>query len=237
MHAFLYENNKFLNYTFEHFISVVIFLIIGIFFIYFGKYKIKEVKNQYMFIISILLFVFIFQVAKIVVMKYTGVFDVTTDIPLHLCNTAPFFLLTAYFFKSRLAWGIFFLWIMSGTFQSLFTPTLHQSFPHYEWWRYWIVHAWLVTGAFYGIFVFGFKIKFKDIFISLFWLNILAFIVYRIDIYMGANYMYMVAKPDGKTLYNALGDWPIYILQLEFLAIFFFSIIYLPFYIIEKMAK
>jgi len=233
MNAFLTDNNGFINYTFEHYVAVFVFLLIGIGFNIYGK-KISSERKKRILIVSILVFVFLFQVAKVFIMKYKGVFDPTTDLPLHLCNMAPFFLLTAYFTKNRLAWSVIFLWIMSGTFQSLLTPTLHQSFPHYEWWRYWIIHAWLVTGSFYGIVVFGYRMQFKDIFIALLGLNILAFIIYLINIYLGSNYMYMQGKPDGKTLYNALWDWPQYIIQLEFLALFFFSLIYLPFYMIKK---
>jgi len=236
MNGFFQDNNAFVNYTAEHYLSVIIFLIIGIAFILIGKYKLKG-NQKYSFIVLILSFVFFFQVIKIFIMQYKGVFDIKTDIPLHLCNMSPLFLLLAYYFRSRLAWSIFFLWIMSGTFQSLITPTLHQSFPNYEWWRYWIIHAWLVTGAFYGIFVFGYKMRFKDIFKALLWLNVLAFVVFLINTQLGSNYMYMQGKPEGKTLYNALLDWPYYIIQLEFLAIFFFSLIYLPFYFMSKKVK
>ena len=236
MNSFFQDNNSFINYTTQHYISVVIFIAIGIIFNLIGKYKLIG-DDRYKFIVFILSFVFIFQVMKVFVMQYKGVFDYKTDLPLHLCNMSPLFLLLAYYFRSRLAWSIFFLWIMSGTFQSLITPTLHQSFPNYEWWRYWIIHAWLVTGAFYGIVVFGYRIKFSDIFKALLWLNILAFVIFLINTQLGSNYMYMQGKPDGKTLYNALLDWPYYIIQLEFLAIFFFSLIYLPFRFIHKKAE
>ncbi|HHH53221.1 MAG TPA: TIGR02206 family membrane protein [Bacteroidetes bacterium] len=237
MDSILYENNSFTNYSLEHYISVLIFLLLGIFFIYIGKNKLKSEDSKFNFITLILLFVFLVQIGKIFVKKYIGIFDLTEDLPLHLCNMSPLFLLLAYYFRSRLAWSIFFLWIMSGTFQSLITPTLHQSFPQYEWWRYWIIHAWLVTGAFYGIFVFGYRVKFKDIFYALFWLNVLSFTIMYINTKIGANYMYMLGKPDGETMYNILSEWPDYILQLEPLALAFFLVIYLPFFIVKKLSK
>ena len=58
-----------------------------------------------------------------------------------------------------------------------------------------------------------------------------------INIKIGANYMYMLGKPDGKTLYNVLSEWPNYILELEPLALAFFLVIYSPFYIIAKFKK
>jgi hypothetical integral membrane protein (TIGR02206 family) len=235
MDSFLYANNNFVKYSAEHYISVIIFLIIGILFIYIGKHKLKTINAKYNFITYIMLFVLITQIGKVLGKKYTGTFDITEDLPLHLCNMAPLFLFFAYYFRSRLAWSVFFLWIMAGTFQSLFTPTLHDSFPQYEWWRYWIIHAWLVTGAFYGIVVFNYRMKFKDIFISLFWLNILSFTIMFINMKIGANYMFMLGKPDTETMYDILSEWPYYILELEPLALFLFGILYLPFFIVKKI--
>ncbi len=237
MHSFLYENNNFVKYSAEHIFAVIIFLTIGVFFIFIGKKRLKSIDAKYNFITWILVFVFLTQVGKIFVKKYTGTFDLTQDLPLHLCNMSPLFLLLAYYFRSRLAWSVFFLWIMSGTFQSLFTPTLHDSFPQYEWWRYWIIHAWLVTGAFYGIVVFNYRIRFKDIFIGLFWLNVLSFTIMFINMKIGANYMFMLGKPDTKTLYSILSEWPYYIIELEPMALFLFGIIYLPFYIVKKISS
>lgn len=236
MNSFLYANNRFENYSLEHLIAVAVFLLTGIAFILIGKYLLKG-NAKYTFIILISLFVFFVQVAKVPIYQYTGIFDKTKDLPLHLCNMAPLFLFFAYLFKSRQAWAVFFFWIMAGTFQSLLTPTLHQSFPHYEWWRYWIIHAWLVTGAFYGMIVLGYRLKFKDVFISLFWLNILAAVVYLADTGLDANYMYLRGKPEGKTMYNLMSKWPYYIIELEFVAVFLFSILYLPFYLWEKSKR
>ena len=233
MYKFFEPNHHFQNYSWEHYISVLLFLIFGVAFIYYGKNYLKA-NQKFKFIYWLMISMFILQVLKIPIYIYAGEFDIREDLPLHLCNISPLFMFFAYYFRSRIAWSIFFLWIMSGTFQSLFTPTLTESFPHYEWWRYWIIHVWLVTGGFYGIFVLGYKVKFKDIFYSLFWLNVLAFSVYFIDRLIGANYMFMVAKPNGKTMYDLLSDWPSYILQLEFVALGFFLFIFLPFYLFRN---
>ena len=163
MDGFLIFNNQFKNYSTEHLVSVIVFIIIGIMFIYLGRDYLRN-EARHRFIILLMLFIFLVQLAKIPVYIYAGIFDYREHLPLHLCNISPVFMLFAYFFRNRLAWSVFFLWIMAGTFQSLFTPTLTESFPHFEWWRYWIIHVWLVTGAFYGILVLGYKMRFKDIF-------------------------------------------------------------------------
>jgi len=147
----------------------------------------------------------------------------------------PFIIPFALYFKNRAVWAVLFLWIIAGTFQSLITPTLKDSFPHYEFFRYWIVHCGLVIAALYPIFVWGFKIKFKDVIAGTIAMNVLAFVMYFINLLLESNYMYMQAKPAGDTIYNLLGPWPWYLLSLEVVMGVLFFILYVPFLVISRV--
>lgn len=235
MNAFFTDNFKFEIYSPEHIIGVLSFTLLGILFIWLGRIIRSEETKR-----SILLYftfaIFLSQLAKVTILLVLGRFDVTTDFPFQLCNIAPLILWIAYYKRSRGLWGIIFMWIMAGTIQSNFTPTLLHSFPHFEWFRYWIVHVLVVIAAIYGFVVLDYRLKWKDIFVSLFWLNIFALIMYPINLLLDANYLFLSDKPDGKTMFDLLGEWPYYIFQLEFVAMLLFSILYLPFYFWEKGA-
>ena len=58
----------------------------------------------------------------------------------------------------------------------------------------------------------------------------LSAVLYPINVMLGANYMYLNAKPPGATFYDLLGPWPDYILMLEFILILFFGMILIPFH-------
>ncbi|MBL0099961.1 MAG: TIGR02206 family membrane protein [Saprospiraceae bacterium] len=133
-------------------------------------------------------------------------------------------------YKSRILWAITFFWIMAGCAQSIITPTLTETLPHYEAIRYWAVHGVIILGALYGWYVYGYQLTWKDAVASVFSLNALAAVIYPINLFLGSNYMYLNAKPPGKTFYDLLGPWPDYILSLEFALLIFFSIILIPFY-------
>ena len=229
--SFLIDNGTFFPYTGEHFWTVLWSVLIGISIILYAR-RLNEDKQRRFALIFGMLILFS-QLVKIPIRIYLGVFDITEDLPLQLCNMLPFVLPFAVYFKKRLLWAILFMWVMAGTFQSLITPTLVESFPHYEYFRYWIVHCGLVALALYPIFVYGFKLKLSDVWKSLLALNILAFIMYLINLGLDSNYMYLMAKPPGRTLYDILGPWPWYILSLEFVALLLFSLLYLPFSFIK----
>jgi hypothetical integral membrane protein (TIGR02206 family) len=234
MNSFLFENNNFKIFSWEHFISVLIFTLVGIGLIWYGSGLTTEEKKR-----KLLLYftfgIFLAQLGKVAILLSIGEFDITKDLPFHLCNVAPIILWLAYYLRSRVLWGVILLWIMAGTFQANFTPTLHQSFPHFEWFRYWIIHVWLIISILYGVIVLGYRMKAFDILRSLLFLNVFAIIIYPINNLLGANYLFLVAKPESKTMFDLLGDWPWYILQLEFVALLLFSVLYLPFYFYGKM--
>lgn len=133
-------------------------------------------------------------------------------------------------FDLRKLWGITFFWIMAGCAQSIFTPTLTESMPHYEALRYWVVHAVIILGALHGLVVYGYKLSIYDSLRSILGLNLLAAILYPINVALQSNYMYLNGKPPGKTFYDLLGPWPGYIVSLEIIVVLLFIFMVLPFY-------
>jgi hypothetical integral membrane protein (TIGR02206 family) len=118
--------------------------------------------------------------------------------------------------------------------QAVFTPTLFESLPHFEAIRYWIVHAGLPILMLYGAMVYGFRLKFRDILWSLFYLNIVTAVIYPINLLTGGNYLYIMEKPPGPTMFDIMGPWPFYILSCEIVFLVLSFILYLPFYFINK---
>jgi len=220
--AFLIDNNTFRNYSIEHLLCFISFLVSGFYLLSYARNKYSpKVHHQLMIIFSGI--VCFSQIFKSCIRVYLGNFNILTDLPLELCNILTFLMLFTLLTKNHRLWTLIFFWIMSGTFQAIFTPTLLQSFPHYEFIRYWLVHGGLVICAIYPIIALNWKLTWKDAFYSMIGLNLLAFLMYHFNNFLGSNYMYMNAKPGGDTLYSILSEWPIYILQLELVVIILFS--------------
>lgn len=226
---FLVENGNFSNYSAEHYIAFFSCLIfIGII-LYKGKHHWSDIqKRKYITIICTL--GALTQLFKVIYKYHAGIFDQNNDVPLHLCNQMTLIMPFILWFQWREAWSITFFWIMAGCAQSIITPTLTESMPHYEAVRYWAVHAVIILGALYGWYGYGWRIHWRDCIRSIIGLNILAAIIYPVNVWLGSNYMYLNGKPPGKTIYDLLGSWPDYILTLEFVVIIFFSLLLIPFY-------
>jgi hypothetical integral membrane protein (TIGR02206 family) len=228
--VFLVDNGQFRNYGLEHllcFLATVLF--IGIV-LYLGKHKWNQ-EQRIRYITFLCLAGASTQLFKVFYRWQTGIFDVTQDVPLHLCNIMTLVMPFIFWYRWKAAWSMTFFWIMAGCAQSIFTPTLTESLPNYEAIRYWAVHAVIILGALYGSIVLGYTVTWRDALRSAIGLNVVAAILYPINIVLGANYMYLNAKPPGTTFYDLLGPWPGYIVALEGVIFVFFGLILLPFYL------
>ena len=231
--SFFQDNWTFHSYSFEHFSSLVISLLIAFLLIYLLPKRVsRSFVDRIMLCFS--LFVWISQVLKVFIKLNLENFDLLRDLPLELCNILTFLMPIVYIFRSRTLWFMIFFWIMAGTFQALVTPTLQQSFPHYEYWRYFIVHAGLVICVLYPAFQWGWTLNINHAVCSALGLNAVAFFMYHVNKFFGSNYMYVNEKPPGKTLYSLLSEWPYYILQLELVVILLFGLLLIPFYLTKN---
>lgn len=229
MESFLIPNGSFVNYTMEHFVTLSFWVLFSVVVLFYGRYKWSETEQKKN--ITILLIVAAStQIMKILIKNWDGSFDITKDLPLHLCNMLPFAMIWVMWQKNRKWWAFFFFWIVGGSSHSLVTTSLTESFPHHENIRYWVLHSILVMSAFYGSIVYGFRLEKKDIYRSWFGMNILAAVLFPINVMLGSNYVYLNGKPPGETFYDLLGPWPYYLITLEVIIPLLFWGIYILFH-------
>jgi hypothetical integral membrane protein (TIGR02206 family) len=234
MESFYFYNNAFVRFSMEHFISVFFCIMIGVILIYFGRTK-WDVSQQRKYITIFIAFYLFTQWAEPFLKHKFGRFEIENDLPLHLCNVTPLFMLLVMYFKNRFWFGVFFFWIMCATAQTMITPTLEQSFPHFESIRYWAVHIGLVITALFGLVVYKWKLTYKDVIASFIGINIGAGLMHLLNLQLNSNYWFTRTKPMGPTFYDQLGDWPYYMFQLEPFALAFFSIMFFIIGLISKI--
>jgi hypothetical integral membrane protein (TIGR02206 family) len=236
MESFFIPNGNFVNYTTEHYVTLTFWVLFSVVVLLYGRYKWSE-EEQKRNITLLLIIAAGTQIMKIVIKNWDGSFDITKDLPLHLCNMLPFAMIWVMWQKNRKWWAFFFFWIVGGSSHSLVTTSLTESFPHHENIRYWVLHSILVMSAFYGSIVYGFRLEKKDIYRSWFGMNVLAAILFPVNVLLGSNYVYLNGKPPGKTFYDLLGPWPYYLITLEVIIPLLFWGIYILFHTLSFSKK
>ena len=226
----IFQNNyDFEPWTVQHALPVFLFLILGWWSIKSGRRSWSDdQKWRYPFLFSLtlpasILFWIAYRTA-------TGQFDLSTDLPFHMCNFLTFFV-PFIFLKKRhhLFFGIIYFWVLAGTFQAVITPGLDQAFPHFHYFRYWLIHCGLVVLVLYAVLVLEYRPTWKDIRNAFLAMNGLFLLAYAANILFDANYLYTMRKPETASLLDYLGPWPVYLLVSEVVALLFFILYFLPF--------
>jgi len=166
-------------------------------------------------------------VASYVAFYRNGLLSLEYALPLHLCNIAVGLLIVACLAPRQGLFEVCYYWGMGGTVQGLLTPDLAIGFPSWDCFQFFLGHglvlvavshmlgAGLCPGRGSALRAFG-------------WINVYALVVGLIDWRFGWNYGYLMRKPPGSSLLDALGPWPWYVLGMEAVALVTFLLLEWP---------
>jgi len=97
-------------------------------------------------------------------------------------------------------------------------------------------HSIIILNVLWLIFAYNKKFTFSGIFHSFIFMNILLPPVGLINYLLDANYMFICQPPNIESSFF-IGDWPIYLIWLEFIYFIYVFILYLPFKLVEIIKK
>jgi hypothetical integral membrane protein (TIGR02206 family) len=151
------------------------------------------------------------------------------SLPLQLCDVAIVVATLALWTRNRLLVEWTYFWALAGTVQALVTPDLPAHFPAYPYFQYYVAHGGVVAAAL--ILVVGLRLAPRPWAVARVFSITVAYAaaVGLIDHLLGANYMYLRAKPPSPTLLDAFGPWPVYILVSAAVAVVLFAVLDAPF--------
>ena len=164
----------------------------------------------------------------------TGEFDWAEDLPLDLCNLIALLIVVLTWNPSLSRHELLYYLVLTGTLQATITPNLEETFPLYNFLKYWVVHAGLVVYMVYVSVVFGLFPRFRSILRAYIIVNIYAVVMLAFNLVAGTNYFYMMAKPPVPSLLDYIGPWPWYLLTGQVVALVLFWLSWLPMAILAR---
>lgn len=165
------------------------------------------------------------------------VWDIRYTLPLELCTIT--LLLSTLMLWIRKRWLYEFLWFagIGGALQAFLTPNLAYGFPHFRFFQFFIAHSAIILAPLYMTWVEGYRPTWKSIGKTMVLLNVLALAVGLLNAAVGANYMFLLRKPDTPSVLDWLGPYPLYLLAEEGIALFLFVIMYGLFFALGDYIK
>jgi hypothetical integral membrane protein (TIGR02206 family) len=167
----------------------------------------------------------------------TGRFDMSTWLPMHLCDWAAVTVVLALCFRWQWAYELAYFWSLGGTVQALLTPDIVVDFPTIWFLVFFIGHGGVIVSVIFLTLALGMRPWPRSLVRAFLWSNVYLLCAGLVDYLFDVNYGYLCEKPQRGSLLDYLGPWPIYIGGLEIVAAFTFFILYLPFLIVDSLRK
>lgn len=160
-------------------------------------------------------------------------------LPCQLCDWTMIAVIIALLNGGRAYWlEVAYFWGIGGSLQAIITPNLPVGFPNIRFISFFVDHCGIVIGVVYLMVSRRFRPTFASIWRTLFWSEIYLAAALLVDWITGVNYGFLLHKPEAASLLSLLSDSrPLYLLQMQGVALGFFLLLYAPFAIRDLAGK
>ena len=162
-----------------------------------------------------------------------GVLNLQNGLPLHMCDWATVTAILTLIYRWHLTYELTFFWALTGTLNAVITPDLNDAFPHLRFICFFVSHSGLIAVVIFLTYGLKKRPTWMSLWKAFLGCQIYFVIVQSINWLIGANYGYLMAKPQNPSMLDYLGPWPWYILSMEVVCLSFFVLYYSPFAIAD----
>ena len=203
-------------------------------FIYFFRFSTFKLKDNLLKITSIFLLISWLYGHYDAYAK--EIWSLKENLPLHLCRISIILaLIMSWFPKQWIYEWLLFLSIPSG-FHSILTPELTQGYSPYLVFDFYFVHASLIFIPLFLTINKGMRPRKNGWIRAFLYLQIPFLIIFPLNFLLDSNYMFLAEKPTANNPF-LIGEWPFYIIGLEFIILFHLILINLPFYLKKNFSS
>lgn len=158
-------------------------------------------------------------------------------LPMNLCDWATIALVVALIRPNQKAYELAYFWAFAGTIQGLVTPDVNYGFPEPQFVVFILGHAAIIAAVIY--LTFGTRLRQVQASIPrvIGWTFAYAAAASLVDWTLGTNYGFFRAKPTHATFFDLLSAWPYYIPETVALGIAAVLLLYLPWFVIDRLRK
>lgn len=193
-----------------------------------GRFETEKAKKTFRYVFAV--FISLQQASIYIWYTLSKQWSLEITLPLQLCDLSLFLSVAVLITRRQLLTELLYYWGIGGATQALLTPDIGPyTFPHFVFYQYFISHYVILLTCIYMIAVEKFRPSTKSVLRTFAITNIYALLIFPVNRVTGGNYLFLSWKPAGGSILDLLGPWPWYILSLEAVALFLFTLLYLPF--------
>ena len=174
------------------------------------------------------LFLLIITLITIIESVLNKKWDIQSHLPLQLCGISQYLAcFIAFVPRKKLIFEFLFYCGISGGLVSILTPQItHYDGSMYAYIEYFVSHSLIVLIPIY-LLLYSINRLSRFSWLKVFLLlNVLMALIMPLNYLLGSNYMYLNSPPEVENPL-IIGEWPYYLISLEFIVIAIFYLIYL----------
>lgn len=225
---------RFQAFSWYHWVTVGI-IIAGAVLLYLFRHRLQRGshnrRGQLFIAVTLLLCEILFQIWAVATDQWTA----ADWLPFQLCSISLLLCAIMLITKSRQVYEVVFFTGIGGALMAILTPELSYPFPHFRYIHFFLAHAFILYACFYATWVMNYRPTLFSIAKTMLYLNLYLVFVFGVNDATGGNYMFVSHKPAQASLMDFLGEYPWYLLSLEGVAVVLFFLIYLPFWIRDRL--
>ena len=201
-------------------VSCIVFISLIILFLYDKSIEFKQNIIKYFAYSAIFVYI-----STIIYSFYLGTWTIKDFLPFHLCNISYFICILLLLFKKKWMYEWSLLLGMPSAFHALITPELIWGSTNWYLFEYYFMHGSLILVPLYLMILMKLKLRTFSWLKTFFRVQVVFVSVFIFNLLFDTNYMFLMFKP----LVNnplIIGDWPDYILIIQFIGFLHISLIY-----------
>jgi hypothetical integral membrane protein (TIGR02206 family) len=155
-------------------------------------------------------------------------------LPLQLCDWGMVVVVVAMLSGNQRWFEVAYFWGIGGTLQAVLTPNLRFGFPDVRFFSFFISHSGIIVGVIFLMVVHKYRPYPMSIVRAFAWSELYFAVAMIADALTGFNYGFLLHKPEAFSILSFLSDSrPLYLLELQGLAVVFFLVLYAPFAVFD----
>jgi hypothetical integral membrane protein (TIGR02206 family) len=218
----------FVPYTLPHYLMLAAWAIIILLILQWGKHTSLTARRRFRIAYAILMSVD--YLAWNLWTLLAGSWDVHEMLPLHFCTITGIIGIAALFTGKQRLYEVSYLLSISGALATLSSPDVGlYGPPHYLFFQIFFSHCSMILAALWMTIVEGYRPYPSSLLRVTLYAAFYLPIVYLINRWLGANYIFLASKPPFASPLDYLGPYPWYILSMVAIGLALAGLFYLPF--------
>jgi hypothetical integral membrane protein (TIGR02206 family) len=172
--------------------------------------------------------------AYLIFIRSQGAADWRHMLPMQMCDWGMVVVIVAMWTGKQRWFEVAYFWGIGGTLQAVLTPNLRYGFPDWRFISFFTSHSGIIVGVVFLMLTRRYRPYPMSVVRAWLWSEFYFVVTLVTDKITDFNYGFLLHKPEAFSILSFLSDSrPVYLIQLQGVALLFFLALYAPFAIFD----